>query len=360
MKTLIKLLMLFFCCAFSAACNKGAFPGGDSGRTIRLWTDEDSPKTRTETTSDRNLQPLFVFWTNGNFDNRTVEAPHFFTRIPEGVINDYQSTPYNTQVYYPNNDALVSVVGLAPAPGEGWLTPVTAGSYAAFNVVPGDGVTDDTYGVMDILTAGKQVGSSSAPLASRLENRLVFQHALTKISFKATLAETMAKYVKFVNVRFPAELTPAKVEWDDVQETYVPTAGDEPFVFGHYWSDDGTTLSPSDRRNETYFYQLSKSETESMGYTLILPPGDQMDVIVQYRVADNMDDFDTRPLEEIRLVELPVRISFKDNGNNNISLGAGDAYEITMRLDLHDIELIGQLRPCEDGGFVPVPIHPTR
>ena len=73
-----------------------------------------------------------------------------------------------------------------------------------------------------------------------------------------------------------------------------------------------------------------------------------------------MDDFDTRPLEEIRLVELPVRINFTDDSDNRITLGAGDAYEITMRLDLHDIELIGQLRPWEDGGFVPVPIHPTR
>lgn len=363
MKPIPKILTLFTLCAAFAACEKSSFVSGGSGRIIRLWTDEAEESTSTragEPAFDRNLQPLFVFWTYGNFDNGSVGAPHFFTRIPEGVINDYQSIPYNTQVYYPNNDALVSVVGLAPAPGEGWLTPVTEGSIAAFNVVPGDGTTDDTYGVKDILVAGKQVGSSSAPLASRLENRLVFRHALTKISFKATLAETMAKYVKFVNVRFPAELTPAKVEWDEAQETYVPTAGDEPFVFGHYWTDDGTTLSPSDRRNETYFYQLSKSETESMGYTLILPPGDHMDVIVQYRVADNMDDFDTRPLEEIRLVELPVRIIFTDDSDNHITLGAGDAYEITMRLDLHDIELIGQLRPWEDGGFVPVPIHPTR
>lgn len=359
MKTSIKLLSLFFCCAFSA-CNKGAFPGGDSGRIIRLWADEDSPRTRAEPAFDRSLQPLFVFWTTGNFDNPSVEAPHFFTRIPEGVINDYQSTPYNTQVYYPNNDALVSVVGLAPAPGEGHLTPASAGSFAAFDVVPGDGVSDDTFGVTDILVAGKQVGSSSAPLAGSFDNRLVFRHALTKLSFRATLSETMSKYVKFVNVQFPAGLTPARVAWDATNETYVPAAGDAPFVFGHYWSDDGASLSPSDRRNETYFYQLSKTETESMGYTLILPPGDQMDVVVQYRVADNMDDFDTRPLEELRLVELPVRIYFKDNGNNNISLGAGDAYEITMRLDLHDIELIGKLRPWADGGFVPVAIQPTR
>ena len=363
MKAFIKIFTLFSLSAAFTACNKNAAESGEPGRTIRLWAGEaqDSPKTRAEETGfDRSLQPLFVFWTSGNFDNGAAGAPHFFTRIPEGVINDYQATPYNTQVYYPNNDVLVSVIGLAPAPGEGWLIPATEGSLAAFNVVPGDGTTDDTYGVRDILVAGKQVGSSSAPLVSSFENRLVFQHALTKLSFKATLAETMTKYVKFVNIQFPSELTPAKVEWDAFRETYVPTAGDEPFVFGHYWTDDGTTLSPSDRRNETFFYQLSKTETESLGYTLILPPGDHMDIIVQYRVADNMDDFDTRPLEEIRLVELPVRISFKDSWNNPLSLGAGDAYEITMRLDLHDIELIGQSRPWEDGGFVPVPIYPTR
>ena len=52
-----------------------------------------------------------------------------------------------------------------------------------------------------------------------------------------------------------------------------------------------------------------------------------------------------------------VVINFKDASNNAISLGAGDAYTVRFYFDNYDIELVGQKRPWEDGGFISVPIQ---
>ena len=72
-----------------------------------------------------------------------------------------------------------------------------------------------------------------------------------------------------------------------------------------------------------------------------------------------MSDFDTHPVEELRLVEVPVRIQFPDGNNGFPTLGANESYHIHLILDLYDIHLTGKLLPWEDGGFVSVPVHPT-
>ena len=357
MKTFPKILICTVLCAVSAACSKDV--GAGAGDTIRLWSgvaDHTAAQTKSGTT--RELKPLLVFWTDGHFDDSAVGEPHFFTRIPELPIDRYEQTPYNTRVYYPNNQTDVHVAGLIPAPAAGVLTPTVAGSYASFDIVPGDGVTDDEYGVLDVLAAGTQTANSAAPFSAA--QKLTFRHALTKLIFSARLSKSMSKYVKYVTVKFLAELTPSRVVWDAAAGAYVPAAGGaESFVFGNYWSDDGVHLADNDRANGSFFYQVSKDYYLDLGYTLILPPGDHLDFIVQYRVADNMSDFDTHPVEELRLVEVPVRIQFPDGNNGFPTLGANESYHIHLILDLYDIHLTGKLLPWEDGGFVSVPVHPT-
>ena len=56
-------------------------------------------------------------------------------------------------------------------------------------------------------------------------------------------------------------------------------------------------------------------------------------------------------------VELNVNGMMYAASNNAISLGAGDAYTVRFYFDNYDIELVGQKRPWEDGGFISVPIQ---
>ena len=159
MKTFPKILICTVLCAVSAACSKDAGAGAGAGDTIRLWSgvaDHTAAQTKSGTT--RELKPLLVFWTDGHFDDSTVGEPHFFTRIPELPIDQYEQTPYNTRVYYPNNQTDVHVAGLIPAPAAGVLTPTVAGSYASFDSGMGKDFEDGKLTLEQVYAHGKRVG----------------------------------------------------------------------------------------------------------------------------------------------------------------------------------------------------------
>lgn len=368
MKTIYRILTITAAAVAFAACNKAV----DNTRSHEIGLYAGVMDTRAANPADlvtgRDQTPLFLFWTAGNFDDATKSAPDFFVRTPSGVITDYESSKYNTGVYYPLYDQVVYSAGIAPAPGSGYVECATAGSYDEFVItapnVPivlnPDGVPygDDKLGVADVLVTNTISGKDSAPLGM-----LTFTHALTKIGFRATLAPTMAKYVKYVTVKFPGSLAPVSATWNATAGTYVIGAGEDgtdDYVFGNYWTDNGTSLAENRRANVTYFYQVSKDDDERMGYTHIVPPGSSMAVTVQFKVADRAGDFDTTDFEDLRTVEIPVTINFLDASNQALELKAGDFYDITLRLDLHDIEIIGRLRPWENGGYVSIPYQPTR
>lgn len=345
MKEIYKALTLIALVAALAACKKGENQGRN---TIGVFS---GVSTRADANVDASLQPLFVFFTSGNFNNSSVSAPEFFVCTPDGEIDDYKTTAYNTQVRYPLYDRVVYSAGLAPVPGTGSrLAFVTAGQYDKFNVVQGDGSTDDKWGTTDIMTTSIINGKDSSPMGM-----LYFNHALTKISFSAKLATSMSKYVKYVKVEFPGTFAAKSVEWDATSGytvKYGATPADD-FVFGNYW-----TTSGDDRANYTLNSQLNKTDALSMGYTLIKAPGSSMTFKVKYKVTDRIDGFDT-PDYPLIDVEKEITIQFKD-GSTDVSLAAGDAYSITMVIDAFDIELVGNYRPWQNGGFVGVPFHATQ
>ena len=119
MKAIIRILPIIALLAAFTACNKGEIPGTGEN-TISLWAGEDGTgvlRTRAGETPNRSLQPLFLFWTSGNFNNTSASAPNFFVRVPDGEINDFSVTQFNTYEYYPLNNKTVYACGIAPAPG---------------------------------------------------------------------------------------------------------------------------------------------------------------------------------------------------------------------------------------------------
>ena len=80
------------------ACNRSGMD--EAKNLIRIgsmdMSDTDAP-TR-GAAPNRALQPMFLFWTEGNFNSATASAPDFFVRTPEGEIDTYKTSAYGTQV----------------------------------------------------------------------------------------------------------------------------------------------------------------------------------------------------------------------------------------------------------------------
>ena len=357
--TIHSVLPALLCAVLAWSCDREGV--GVSDRTVRIGAVSDNG-TRAGGTGATDSRPLFVFWTDGHFNDQSAGAPHFFTRIPGGEIDDYAVEPYNTGVFYPLRDREVHAVGLAPAPGEGGLLQENPSDFTRFVIPGGDGQWgDDAHGVHDILTSGFVTGKDSEPIAAPL----VFRHVLSQLSFRAILAPTMTKFVKFVTIDFPGSLAPVAVNWDGGETAYTVEAGTDAldgFTFGNYWTDDGRHLAEVPRANATHFYMPSKDKATSMGLLYIMPPDNsEITVTVNYKMCDTVGGFDLPdPANPVRDISKEVTISFSDEDGNPVPLGAGDAVTVTLVFDAADIELVGQLRPWGDGGHVSLPFQPTK
>ena len=338
------------------ACSKSEAGKGES-KSICLTTFQDFGTRADE--PERSLQPLFLFWTDNNFNDATKVAPDFFVRTPDGEIEDYKTTPYNTGVYYPLYNKPVKAAGLAPAPGEGFLTFATAGDYRKFNVAKTTGTTDcpdDEWGVIDVLAAPAISATDAAPFT--VQTPLYFHHRATKVAFKAQLTPTMTKFVKFVKVEIPGSSAVKTVEWNATAGTYDVKGGadtTDDYEFGNFWTTDGEFLSTDPRANATLFFQVLKDKPTNMGYTLIAPHVSSLDVVVKFKMANSVGDFDTNT--GIREVSVPVTINFKDASDNDLTLEAGDAYTVLLYIDALAIELVGKKVAWEDGGYISLPFQ---
>ena len=58
----------------------------------------------------------------------------------------------------------------------------------------------------------------------------------------------------------------------------------------------------------------------------------------------------------IRHMDLPVTLTFKDGSDQAVVPVAGDAYQFTLLFDTDDVELSGQTLPWEDEQFVALPV----
>ena len=348
-----------------AACERSGME--EARNLIRIASIDMSNTTDDASTrageGNRALQPMYLFWTDGNFNTVTTqETVDFFVRTPEGdEIDTYKTNPFGTGYYYPFQNKPIYAAGFAPAPGDGYLSFVTTGDYSKFSIPENTAITarrpDDAYGVMDIYSAPMISATDASPFT--VANPLQFYHAQTTIYFQAKLADSMTKYVKEVKVHIPGSLTPYTLEWDTSAERYVVKGDDEAagFIFGNYWTEDGEWLVPKvsgqeSRRNEPMFYQLTKETIMKMGYTYIVPPGNHMSFEVVFKMSDTGNDFNEEE-NGARTVTLPVDVTF----DNSISLGPGDAYTLLLSIDAYDIELIGKKCNWDNGGSINVPIQ---
>ena len=356
MKRIYMIAALVAALAALTACNRS---GMDEARNLIRIGSMDMSGTNAATRADdtpvnRALQPMFLFWTEGNFNSATASAPDFFVRTPDGEIDTYKTSPFGTQVYYPIQNKTIYATGFAPAPGDGYLSFATEGDYSKFIIParPAGSVPADAYGVMDILSAPRISATDSNPFT--VANPLQFSHAQTKLSFDATIPRHMPKYVRYVQIKLPAQYVPQSVEWNETSQRYEVRGGTgEDVLLLNYWTDGEGVLSTDPRANETMRNQLSYTKKEDMGYTYIVPPGNYLQFKVVFKITDTADGFEYN--KGIKDVEVPVEVRL------DATLEAGDAYLIHLSIDTHDIELAAQKVDWEKGGtyYVSVPIVPV-
>ena len=353
MKTAYKVLTLITLATALVACKKSENRGET---TISVLT--DLIETRADGDEvDAALQPMFLFWTAGNFGDATKQAPNFFTRVADGVIDDYKTTKYNTKVYYPLYNEVVYANGVAPAPGSDYVSFKTANNYNQFviNETPVEKPElYDVRGMTDPLVATATIsGTDEAPLG-----KLMFKHATTRLELRAQLAPTMTKFVDHVQVFIPGTSAAMTLDWNATTQTYEVKGGgeDDGYWSGTFWSLDG--IHPDEAgtpyRNETMYYQLSRENDLRAGITHIVPPGNSITVNIRYRQSDTSENFEAN-CREVNVENFVI--NFKDGSDNPVTLGAGDSYRIILFFDNYDIELIGKKVAWEDGGFVSLPFQ---
>jgi hypothetical protein len=359
----INPIFLFVSAALAAmaGCGKGVQPSEDipDGIGVRscLLTRADGDEP-----AGRDQQPVFLFWTEGNFNNPSAGEPDFFACTPDDGVDAYSEISYNTKVPYPSGNAAVKATGFAPAPGDGYLAFVTEGDYSQFTIPSPDvPYPDDTHGVMDVLASRSSVSGSNS---SHISEPLEFIHAQTRLSFQATLSGTMSKFVKFVRVQFPGSLAPMSLEFNETKGIYEVkggTDGIDDFVFGNFWTTNGTSQSSDPRANFTMSFQLGSDRKQNMGYTHLALPEDctGIDVHVLYELANGMNDFGPTigTGTDVSEMDVPVHIDFVDADKDPVALSAGDAYNIVLVFDTYNIEIIGQPARWQDGGYVSIPIQ---
>lgn len=348
-------LVLLLTAALTAACGKAPVPADEPG-SVRLRSFLGTRAGDPAEEDSRSEHPLFLFWTENNFNNASAAAEDFFVRDPEEAVNAFSETPYNTMVPYPSGNRMVYATGFAPSPGQGGLSFVTANDYSLFNIPasPLAGTSGSEYGAVDVLAArepvfGNQMGPISAPL--------MFEHAQVKLTFDAKLAPTMTKFVKFIRIEFPGDLTPVTLAWNATSQKYEVRgrAAAQKSVFGLFWTEDGTYLSSSPRANNTMSFQLSSSKTQSVGYTHIVPPAAaSIPVTVHYEMADRVGDFgttleETAALPYVHHEAVDLTLTFPTRPV------AGDAYQFTLVFDSLVIDVSGSPVPWEEGVYVPLP-----
>ena len=166
---------------FITSCNKETLVEGGSYMQLNTRAGEDSD-------SDK---PCFIFWKLSDFSASGFDAapsvPYVYS-LPEGMIDTYNTSKYNTGKVYPPYAELVYAVGVSPAsiPGS------SPGAWKTFSVDPA------IAGLVDIQCAPVISGHEQTHFSDPLR----FAHQLAKLEFKGYCGASMKESEsKFINVK---------------------------------------------------------------------------------------------------------------------------------------------------------------
>ena len=328
------------------ACHTDDTPEGypPANQAMHLYSEVTTTDEEDGTEGDN---PVFLFWNYGDWLGQAVNPDPLYVKKPAQDINTYNrpNAPYDTGELYPDGNRRVVATGYAPAT----LKPATRNDgtqdYERLTI-PKDG-----YCTTDVLTSITPLVASAALPFDRTDGEpLRFMHALSKVTFRAKLAEDMGKFLKNVRIELDPTLVPVAVQWERKNYTYKPEPGTESYSINQ----------PMDANSD--YYQLTSEKPLTIGTAYIVTEKAKLPVTITVARAESSNA--TVWKDVTYKTELPFTIARNetdewDQDKKENTLYANEAYTFTLVFGEKGIELVGNRCPWENGGYLIVPIYPV-
>lgn len=354
MKRLLYIMMAM--CAI-CACSKedsGLMSPPSSEQETALMHVKSDIQSFSSTPSDDT--PAFVFWLGNEYGasmgaTTAVSTLPYFVSYPDGEIDDYSVTPYNTGRLYMGS-RWIYANGFAPA----CLTPDTSSGEQDWTIL---NVPVKERGYHNIMTAQGSLSGNESNKLHESNKILRFKPVQCRVNFYARLG-TIGNGQYFRGVTITMD-------------------GTGKFTKSLKWNNQGTVGVITDDR-----YEAFEVSTESSVWICKDPNTNQMDpdetgdanhpgyrkigtVYMHPGIGDIMFDVDvttssTPVFTTTGILSQPDNyVQFRDNGTNEpITLGNEEEYDILITINYDSIDLVGKKAEWEDGGGLVIPIYPNK
>ena len=317
-----------------------------ANQAMRLYSEV---ATADEEDGTEGNNPVFLFWNYGDWLGQATNPVPLYVKKPAQDINTYNrpNAPYDTGELYPDGNRRVVATGYAPATLEPATRDDGTQDYEHLTI-PKDG-----YCTTDVLTSITPLVASAALPFDRTDGEpLRFMHALSKVTFKAKLAEDMGKFLKNVRIKLDPTLVPVAVRWDRTNYTYKPEPGTVKSYFVNQLKD----------ANSDDYYQLTSENPLTIGTAYIVTEKTELPVTITVARAESSNA--TYWKDVTYEIVLPFTIARHetdewDQDKKENTLYANEAYAFTLVFGEKGIELVGNRCPWENGGYLIVPIYPV-
>lgn len=325
---ILSALVLFAACSRMDKENDPVH-GGEAGRImLRAMTKADDVMNAVDD------KPVFIFWLEGDQSKiGTEEVLPYFVSYPQGVVDDYKSTPYNTGYPYPGS-MTVYACGYNPSYLE---MEMGDGIYSWTSLIVPEGM----HGYVDITGTQTFVqGSKDSPFEADDAQTMKFHHLQSKVNFTARLGDIPAeRYFRAVKITVNGNgVFTDKISWSDTGY-YASTSADEDVL----WSatDENTN-------------QMDPNEVDprSIGSVYIHPGQTKIAFDVEVEMSE------TVTFDSSEIIKATANVEFKENGTG-IALNAGDEYDINITILYDSFVIKGNKAKWQDGGKIPLPFYPN-
>lgn len=285
---------------------------------------------------------VLLFWELDHYLDDKPDLP-FLVAKPEGEINAYKDSPFNTHKFYPPKDNIVVAIGYSP---QDLVSSKMKGKedFLVLSLPAGKkGANTDL-----LSTAAPMYGSASNPFDKpERKETLKFMHAQSKVSFKAKLAAGMDLDIRNVRIELDPSVVTGSLVWDKASDRFVTRAGTSAFTFGMT-----NTTTP-----------LNETTAAVVGTVYVV--AELMEIPVKITVDKSDDGFKSNIQETTFSATLKYTVARdaskpEDVGKKPDTLYAGEAYTFTLLFDKTMLQLIGKKEPWEEGGKISIPIFPVK
>lgn len=266
---------------------------------------------------------MLIFWKK--------EMNDFFTDQINN-LNDYENIKYNTGVSYPTDNSKVYATGFSPAN----MQCSKDEKYQTLTLPAGS-----KPGTIDVCTATKIInGQYSAPFNEKMS----FEHTLTKITFYAQRHETMVGSRNVSNIKIT------------IPSTYMPTQWD--------WKTNKYEVNQTKSATNALIFEhpnlIFETNTDKIGVSYLMLPTGNAGVLENINIQADVTPISSTTVETHIDTTLPIVQLYDIDGQTEVTHAEpGEAYEIIVSFQQNSFTLIArQQDDWEKGGLIYVPVKP--